>query len=116
MLPLERSVAGCCHCSGPPSSTPAQSGTQSSTECPASPIARSRGAWEIAAGTLSLAVWVLMPKCPVCLTAYVALWTGLGLSFTAATSIRWALLAASGLLMLYVVVKRGMRLRWVARG
>jgi hypothetical protein len=109
MLPLEgRSLpGGCCHGDGPqPSSQAAR---------PTSTSHRSRSAWEMAAGALSLGVWVLMPKCPVCLAAYVALWTGLGLSFTAATTIRWSLLALSALLLLYVAVRRGTRLRRLVR-
>src|SRR6202451_4875144 len=70
---------------------------------------KSRSAWEIAAGALSLGVWVLMPKCPVCLAAHVALWTGLGLSFPEATYARWSLLSMSGALLVYLVVKRRAR-------
>ena len=44
-----------------------------------------------------------MPKCPLCVAAYVTLWTGLGLSFAAATSIRWSLLALSGACLIYLV-------------
>ena len=61
---------------------------------------------EVAVGALSLGVWLLIPKCPVCLAAYVALWTGLGLSFGAATYVRWSLLATSGVLLSYVAVRR----------
>jgi hypothetical protein len=55
-----------------------------------------------------------MPKCPACLAAYVALWTGLGLSIAAATYLQWSLLLLSGLLVLYILVKPGIRA--VARG
>jgi hypothetical protein len=57
------------------------------------------------AGALSVGVWVLMPKCPVCLAAYVALGTGLGLSFATAQYVRWSLLFMSTGLLLYVALR-----------
>jgi hypothetical protein len=59
---------------------------------------------------VSLAVWVLMPKCPMCVVAYAALWTGLGLSLTQATYLRWSLLLGSAALLAFVAVKRGARM------
>ena len=47
-----------------------------------------------------------MPKCPICLAAYLALWTGLGLSLAAATYLRWVLLLSSTALLLYVALRR----------
>jgi len=42
---------------------------------------------------LPVSVLALMPKCPVCLAGYFALF-GLGISIGAATYLRWLLLAA----------------------
>ena len=48
----------------------------------------------------------LVPKCPACLAAYVTLWTGLGLSFVAATWLRGTLLFLCGAILLCLVVER----------
>ncbi len=66
----------------------------------------SRRGWEIAAGAASLGVWALMPKCPMCVAAYVALWTGLGLSLAAAAYLRWSLLLVSAAVLVYLIMKR----------
>jgi hypothetical protein len=63
--------------------------------CAPQPSPPARRGWELAAGAFSLGIWAFMPKCPLCLAAYVALWTGLGLSLAAATYLRWALLLVS---------------------
>jgi hypothetical protein len=68
-----------------------------------------RRGWQIAGGACWLGVWGLMPKCPVCLAAYVTLWTGLGLSLAAATYLRWSLLLSSGVLLVYLALKRPWR-------
>jgi len=45
------------------------------------------------------AILALIPKCPVCLAAYVATWSGIGLSVSAATNLRaWFLIFSAGLL------------------
>lgn len=56
------------------------------------------------------AVLALAPKCPACLAAYVMLWTGLGLSLSTATYLRWALLSLSAAALLYLIAERLHRL------
>ena len=65
-----------------------------------------RSASEVVVGLLSLGVWVFIPKCPLCLAAYVAFWTGLGLSFAAAQYVRWLLLCVSAAALAYLVARR----------
>jgi hypothetical protein len=60
---------------------------------------------EVFAWALPSATLVLMPKCPVCLAAYVTLWTGLGLSLTTATYLRWALLFVSAASLVFLIGK-----------
>jgi nitrate reductase gamma subunit len=55
-----------------------------------------RRRWEIAAGVFSVGLWAIVPKCPMCLAAHVAIWSGLGLSLAAATLLRWSLLGLCG--------------------
>lgn len=43
----------------------------------------------------ALALILLLPKCPVCLAGYIALWTGLSLSVAASSYLRWSLLGLS---------------------
>lgn len=51
-----------------------------------------RGKRRVAGVIFSTTMLIVMPKCPVCLTAYVALATGLSLSVAAASNLRMALL------------------------
>ena len=56
-----------------------------------SPLRRgiSASAWLLPGSLL-----VLMPKCPVCFAAYIALFTGVGISIPAASGLRLALIVA----------------------
>ena|SRR5207248_1793108 len=47
----------------------------------------------------------LLPKCPACLAAYVAVWTGIGLSFSAATNLRVSLLVLCVGSLLFLATK-----------
>ena len=86
MLPQQPlTTNGCCHCS--------------SRSAP-----RSIRGWNILTGGLSLGVWIVMPKCPACLAAYVACWTGLGLSFTQAAYVRWSLMLLSIIAFCYLLI------------
>jgi hypothetical protein len=61
---------------------------------------------EILAWVLPSAILVLLPKCPACLVAYVTLWTGLGLSLSTATYLRWVLLFLGVASLLFLMVER----------
>jgi membrane-associated PAP2 superfamily phosphatase len=51
-------------------------------------------------------ILALMPKCPVCLAAYLAIGTGLALSVTVAAFLRMALIALSIAWLSYLGVRR----------
>jgi hypothetical protein len=65
-----------------------------------------RRAREILAWALPSTILVLVPKCPACLAAYVTLWTGLGLSLSTATYLRWVLLFLCVASLLFLIVER----------
>lgn len=60
-------------------------------------------------------ILVLLPKCPACLVAYIAVGTGVGLSMPVAGAVRWGLLVACGAALVYLVVRQVRRLLHPAR-
>lgn len=73
-----------------------------------------RGA-EIAGWVLPGATLALLPKCPACVAAYIALATGLGVSFSTAAYIRASIVIVSVSVLVFLAVRRGIRWR-VAKG
>jgi hypothetical protein len=65
-----------------------------------------RSVQEILAWVLPSASLLLVPKCPACLAAHVSLWTGLGMSFSTATYLRWMLLLVCVVSLLFLILKR----------
>jgi hypothetical protein len=65
---------------------------------------------EILAWVVPSAILVLVPKCPACLAAHVMLWTGLGLTLSTATYLRWGLLFLCAASLLFLIVKRWIRI------
>jgi len=61
---------------------------------------------EILAWFLPGAALVLIPKCPACITTYIALWSGIGLSLSEATYLRWGLLIICASSLLFLMVER----------
>ena len=54
-------------------------------------------------------ILALIPKCPICLAAYLALWTGIGLTLPTATFLRWSLMLVCICSLLFLVVRRARR-------
>lgn len=53
---------------------------------------------------------ILIPKCPLCLAAWIALGTGIGISFTVATWLRWGLIAICIVSLCYLILKSTVQL------
>jgi hypothetical protein len=60
---------------------------------------------------IPVTVLALVPKCPMCVAAYVVLFTGIGLSLPAAAAIRWGLIVLSMAALAFLLF-RAARRRW----
>ena len=66
-----------------------------------------RSWWQSASGCVgSGALLVLLPKCPVCIAAFLALWTGAGAAMPVATHLRLMLMILFSATALLLVVRR----------
>jgi hypothetical protein len=70
--------------------------------CPSSRPTLARRCAGAAGGVAAASVLALMPKCPVCLTAYVAIGTGVGISVSAASYLRTGAIGLSLALLAYL--------------
>jgi hypothetical protein len=80
------------------------------------PPSSTRRSLDLTAKIVPVAILAVLPKCPACLAAYVAVGTGVGLSLTAATYIRLSLIVLCVASLVYFAAKavrprlRGMRI------
>jgi hypothetical protein len=93
----------CPRCQNQPNPPPAQPAAKQ-------PASRWRLGREATGWLLPSITLILLPKCPICLAAYVALFTGLGLSFTSASFLRITLLFTSIAVLLYLSLRHLRRL------
>ncbi|UUO08882.1 hypothetical protein M4951_11320 [Blastopirellula sp. J2-11] len=80
---------------------------------------KSRASWrsrtlEAIAWIIPSAVLALIPKCPICLAAYLALFTGIGVPLSTAGYLRTGLIASCCISMGYLALRRlpKLAIRW----
>jgi hypothetical protein len=69
-----------------------------------------RRAVDLAGWIIPSAILALIPKCPICLAAYVALWTGLGLSVAEAANLRMLLISVCVISLVFLAARQTRRL------
>ena len=68
-----------------------------------------RRAWnarEVAGGIVSSVTLALLPKCPACLAAYIALASGIGISMQAAAHLRTGMVVLCAGALVFIVARR----------
>ncbi len=75
------------------------------------PPARSPGrrGMTLAAWAVPGALLAVLPKCPACLAAYIALWTGIGLTVPVVSALRWALTLVCAASLIFLVYRAARR-------
>jgi len=74
------------------------------------PASRFRLGGEIAGWIFPSAALALLPKCPACVAAYVALATGIGISLPTATYLRAMLVVFCAAALVFIIARRLQRL------
>ena len=81
------------------------------------PPSLKRRSLQLTAKMIPVAILAVLPKCPACLAAYLALGTGIGISLTAATYMRWLLVVLCLMSLVYFAVnmvrRRGCLRSWL---
>ena len=71
---------------------------------------------EVAGWILPSMTLALLPKCPACVAAYVALATGIGISLPAAACLRWGMLILCVACLVFIVFIAARRVsRWAGQ-
>jgi hypothetical protein len=76
---------------------------------PLQPPSMARRSFGVAGWVVPGAMLALVPKCPACLAAYVALWTGVSLSLPTAKYLRMTLLAVCVGSLGYLALRQAVR-------